>query len=89
MQTGRKRPWGWLEKAMRLDLPGSAAYYSSKLGWSYRLLGRYEEAIAAQKRTLIRNPNIPVQSAHLELAVIYSELGRRKRLKLKRWKFSK
>ena len=46
------------------------------LGHTYRLAGRYEEAIAAQKRAIARNPDTPVQSAHLELAVIYSELGR-------------
>jgi tetratricopeptide (TPR) repeat protein len=47
---------GLVEKAMRLD-PQSAAYSSATLGWAYRLLGRYEEAIAAQKRALTRNPN--------------------------------
>ena len=34
----------------------------------------YEQAIAVQKRVLSRNPNQLV--AHLELAVIYNELGR-------------
>src|SRR5262249_56467262 len=39
---------GLVEKAMRLD-PESAAYYSCHLGWAYRLLGRYDEALAAQQ----------------------------------------
>ena len=64
---------GLVEKAMRLD-PESAAYYSFDLGWAYRLLGRYEEAIAAQKRALARNPEFP--PAHFELARLYNELGR-------------
>ena len=38
------------------------------------MTGRYEEAIAAYKRALTRNPNL--LPAHLDLAVIYSELGR-------------
>ena len=40
-----------VEKAMRLD-PESAAYYATSLGHAYFLLGRYEEAIVALKRTL-------------------------------------
>jgi adenylate cyclase len=64
---------GPVEKAMRLD-PESAAYYSFHLGWAYRLLGRYEEALAAQKRTLSRNPEF--LPAHVELARLYNELGR-------------
>ncbi len=42
-------------------------------GWAYRLLGRYEEAIAAQKRVLTRNPDF--LPAHGELARMYHELG--------------
>jgi TolB-like protein/Tfp pilus assembly protein PilF len=64
---------GLIEKAMRLD-PESAAYYAVDLGWAYRLLGRYEEAIAAQKRALTRNPKL--LPAHVELALLYNELGR-------------
>src|SRR5262249_22794644 len=64
---------GLVEKAMRLD-PQAAADHSEVLGWAYRLLGRYEEAIAAQKRTLARHPNLLY--AHFELAIIYHELGR-------------
>jgi TolB-like protein/Flp pilus assembly protein TadD len=62
-----------VEKAMRLD-PESAAYHSSILGAAYRLLGRYEKAIADQKRALTRNPNYLY--AHTNLAIIYNELGR-------------
>jgi adenylate cyclase len=64
---------GLIEKAMRLD-PESAAYYAVDLGWAYRLLGRYEEAIAAQKRALTRNPEF--LPAHFELARLYHVLGR-------------
>ena len=38
------------------------------------MTGRYEEAIAAFKKALTRNPNL--LPAHVNLAVIYSELGR-------------
>ena len=62
-----------VEKAMRLD-PGGAAYSSTLLGHSYLLLGRYDEAIAALKRTLTRNPDY--LSTHMHLAVVYAELGR-------------
>jgi tetratricopeptide (TPR) repeat protein len=64
---------GLVEKAMHLD-PQAAAYYSGDLGWAYRLLGRYEEAIAAQKRVLTRNPDF--LPAHVELARMYHELRR-------------
>jgi len=37
-------------------------------------MGRYEEAIAAFKSALTRNPAL--LPAHVNLAVIYSELGR-------------
>jgi TolB-like protein/class 3 adenylate cyclase/Flp pilus assembly protein TadD len=45
-----------LEKAMRLN-PRYPFAYAYQLGWGYRLVGRYEEAIAAQKQALLRNPN--------------------------------
>jgi class 3 adenylate cyclase len=45
-----------------------------RLGEAYRSTGRYEEAIAAFKRALTRNPDL--LPAHLNLAAIYSELGR-------------
>jgi len=44
------------------------------LSLAYRFTGRYEEAIAALKRLLTRDPNFV--NAHLVLAAIYSELGR-------------
>jgi TolB-like protein/predicted Zn-dependent protease len=45
-----------LEKAIRLN-PRCPFWCSFQLGWAYRLVGRYEEAIAAQKQALLRNPN--------------------------------
>jgi TolB-like protein/class 3 adenylate cyclase/Flp pilus assembly protein TadD len=64
---------GWVEKALRLN-PRSPFHYSFYLGHAYRLTGRYEEAIAALKRALTRNPDyLPV---HENLAAVYSELGR-------------
>jgi adenylate cyclase len=64
---------GLIEKAMRLN-PHYPPFYLYFLGEAYRSTGRYEEAIAAFKRALTRNPDLlPV---HLNLAVVYSELGR-------------
>jgi adenylate cyclase len=39
--------------------------YAFQLGWAYRLVGRYEEAIAAQKQALLRNPNWLFSYVHL------------------------
>ncbi|HJY82273.1 MAG TPA: tetratricopeptide repeat protein [Candidatus Binatia bacterium] len=66
---------GLVEKAMRLDPePASAAYYAVDLGWAYRSLGRYEEALTTLKRALTHNPEyLP---AHIHLAGLYNELGR-------------
>jgi adenylate cyclase len=64
---------GLIQKAMRLD-PHSPAPWLWMLGQAYGLTGRYEEAIAAHKKVLSRNPDF--WPAHLELAVIYSEQGR-------------
>src|SRR5262245_18119195 len=62
-----------IEMAMRLN-PHYPATYLFDLGTDYRLMGRYEEAIAAFTSALTRNPALlPV---HVNLAVIYSELGR-------------
>jgi len=44
------------EKAIRLN-PRYPFTYAFALGWAYRLVGRYEEAIAAQKQALLRNPD--------------------------------
>ena len=64
---------GLIEKAMRLN-PHYPEYYPSILGFAYRLIGQYQEAIAAQKSALARNPDF--LSGHTVLAVLYSELGR-------------
>ena len=44
------------------------------MGWAYRLLGRYEEALVALKRAVTGNPVF--LTPHFHLAIIYSELGR-------------
>ena len=62
-----------IEKAMRLN-PHYPPFYLYFLGEAYRFTGRYEEAIAAFKSALTRNPVL--LPAHVNLAVIYSELGR-------------
>lgn len=64
---------GLIEKAMRLN-PHYPANYLFFLGEAYLSTGRYEEAIAAFKRALTRNPDL--LPAHQGLAFIYSELGR-------------
>ena len=64
---------GLIEKAMRLN-PHYPEYYPSILGYAYRLLGQYREAVAAQKSALRRNPDF--LAGHTNLAVLYSELGR-------------
>ncbi|MBI3303741.1 MAG: adenylate/guanylate cyclase domain-containing protein [Deltaproteobacteria bacterium] len=64
---------GLIEKAMRLN-PRYPAIYLSSLGVAYRSMGRYEEAIDALKKTIIRTPNL--LTAHTQLAATYSELGR-------------
>ena len=58
---------------MRLN-PHYPEYYPSILGFAYRLLGQYEEAVAAQQKALRRNPDF--LSSHTVLAALYSELGR-------------
>lgn len=70
---------GLVEKASRLD-PESAFYHSFHLGWAYRLLGRYEEALAAQKRALTRNPDF--LPAHMEMVRLYNELGQEKEARI-------
>ena len=45
-----------IEKAIRLN-PRYPFGFPFNLGWAYQLVGRYEEAIAAQKQALLRNPN--------------------------------
>ncbi|HEV8718235.1 MAG TPA: tetratricopeptide repeat protein [Candidatus Binatia bacterium] len=64
---------GLVEKALRLS-PHAPAWYIVLLGSAYRLAGQYEEAMAAYKRALLRNPDF--LPAHRVLAAVYSELGR-------------
>jgi TolB-like protein/DNA-binding winged helix-turn-helix (wHTH) protein/Flp pilus assembly protein TadD len=45
-----------IEQAMRLN-PHYPAWYLQQLGNAYQQTGRYEEAIAAHKQLLVRNPN--------------------------------
>ncbi len=62
-----------LEKAMGLS-PPYPVFYLFQLGHSYRLTGRYEDAIAIQKRILTYDPDF--MDTHFELAILYSESGR-------------
>jgi adenylate cyclase len=64
-----------IEKAMRLN-PHYPPLTLLELGWAYRLLGRYEEAIAALRGAVVGNPDYLLP--HLHLAMIYSELRRDK-----------
>lgn len=61
------------KKAIRLN-PRSPALYQYALGFAYCQVGRYEDAIAAQKEALARNPNL--LTAHICLAACYSMAGR-------------
>jgi len=63
----------WLEKGRRLD-PRNPVPYLISLAESYRLLRRYEEAIATYRRVLQFSANLI--GPHFFLTVIYSELGR-------------
>jgi adenylate cyclase len=65
---------GLVKKAMRLD-PHYPPTYLNNLGRAYYAMGQYEEAIAALKGSLTRDPDF--LSPHLVLAVIFSELGRK------------
>ena len=69
-----------VKKAMRLN-PLYPAYYLFHLGHAYFLTGEYEEAIAAFKRLLNRNPNF--RPVHTYLVASYSELGREKEARAK------
>jgi TolB-like protein/Flp pilus assembly protein TadD len=57
-----------VEQALRLD-PRYPAWYLFEVGWAYNWMGRHEEAIAAFKTLLLRNPNF--LSAYPWLAVSY------------------
>ena len=69
-----KEAIGLVKKAMRLN-PMYPVWYLWSMGHAYFLTGQYEEAIAALKRVLNRNPNF--YPAHFYLAASYSELGRK------------
>jgi adenylate cyclase len=72
--TGRpQEAVGLVEKAMRLN-PRYPASYLNSLGVAHRMMGRYEEAIDALKKAIIRIPNL--LPARTQLAAAYSELGR-------------
>jgi adenylate cyclase len=58
---------------MRLN-PYYPDWYAHNVGNAYALLGRYAEAITANRDALTRNPNFLL--AHLGLVAIYSTLGR-------------
>ena len=62
-----------VRKAMRLD-PHYPFTYLFFLGQAYEQMGQYEDAVAALKRCITRNPDY--LSPHRTLAVIFSELGR-------------
>ena len=64
---------GLVEQALRLN-PRQPVSLLWLMGRAYLLTGRYDEAIAVLKKILVRNPNH--FTAHLDLAIIYSELGR-------------
>jgi tetratricopeptide (TPR) repeat protein len=57
-----------VEQAMRLN-PRYPPIYLFRLGWAYRLTGRYAEAVATLQETISRGPNHFV--AHLNLAGSY------------------
>jgi adenylate cyclase len=62
-----------LQKAIRLNPLGETGYFLH-LGHAYRVMGRFEEAVSAYKKSLQRSPdNI---FAHLGLAATYSMMGR-------------
>ena len=63
----------YAQKARRLH-PAAAEAYAGTVGHAYRVMGRYEEAIAAFQEALTFNPNMI--SARTQLAVTYSQLGR-------------
>jgi len=62
-----------IKKAMRLN-PIPPAHYLNRLGYAYRFLGRYEDAIEVHKEALKRSPNNLF--AHMWLTATYSASGR-------------
>lgn len=65
---------GLVNKAMRLN-PRYPVWYLWNLGHAYFLTGQLEKAISVFRRALGRNPNF--HPAHIYLAVIYIEQGRK------------
>ena len=68
---------GFIQKAMRLN-PHYPSWYLNQLAISYRLTGRYDEALAANKSLLARNETTFSFFAHIGLALTYIHLGREK-----------
>ena len=66
------------EQGMRLS-PFYPDFYLGNLGISYRLLGRYDEAISADQERLSRNPNNSF--SNFRLAAVYEELGQHEKTK--------
>ena len=62
-----------LNKAVRLN-PMSRDFYLHEFGSCYRLMGRYDEAIAVLKRVLDGNPNYP--DSRLNLITTYVMSGK-------------
>ena len=63
----------YAQKARRLH-PAAAEAYAGTIGHAYRVMGRYEEAIAAFQEALTFNPNM--LSVRTQLAAAYSQLGK-------------
>jgi adenylate cyclase len=53
-----------MEQAMRLN-PHYPPFYLGDLGWTYRLTGRYTEAVATLQEAISRSPNLMVYHALL------------------------
>jgi len=67
-----------VEKAMQLN-PAIPAWYLSTLATAYASSGRQSEAVAAHKRIFDRNPSHgDAFQAHLNLAILYVDLGQEK-----------
>jgi adenylate cyclase len=62
-----------VKRAMRLN-PRYPTLYLINLGFTYRLAGRYEDAIATAKQILARQPNAP--PTYFMLAYSYAQLDR-------------
>jgi TolB-like protein/Tfp pilus assembly protein PilF len=69
---------GMVEKAMQLN-PAIPPWYLITLATAYTLSGRQTEAVATYKRVFDRNPShADAFQAHLNLAILYVELGQEK-----------